>query len=247
MEHRNTKAELARHKFYIPRKASFLLGDCNQPRSFRESIRYLSQEYGTPRFFNVMILDAPWPNASAKRKATYNTDNSLNALRARIIAMDLDTYMAPGCLVGMWITNKTAIRDLIIGDDGLFKTWNLSLEQEWAWVKITDQGEPITDLNGVWRKPYEVLLLGRRPENPLQMADLSGSQDVTRRVIAAVPDLHSRKPCVKRLLEPFVAANVGYQALEIYARHLVAGWWSWGDEVLKFNWEGCWTNRSSTL
>ncbi|KAK3076285.1 hypothetical protein LTS18_013420, partial [Coniosporium uncinatum] len=30
------------------------------------------------------------------------------------------------------------------------------------------------------------------------------------------------------------------RGLEVFARHLVEGWWSWGDEVLKFSWDGCW-------
>ncbi len=38
-----------------------------------------------------------------------------------------------------------------------------------------------------------------------------------------------------------------YQALEIFARNLTAGWWSCGDEVLKFNWEGCWTEGLKSM
>ena len=56
----------------------------------------------------------------------------------------------------------------------------------------------------------------------------------------SVPDLHSRKPCLKELIETLLLDANHYRALEVFARHLVAGWWSWGDECLKFNWEGNW-------
>lgn len=72
---------------------------------------------------------------------------------------------------------------------------------------------------------------------------------VKRRVIAAVPDLHSRKPCLKDLFERvFCSAQApetslvceSYTALEVFARNLTAGWWACGNEVLKFNDRKCW-------
>ena len=60
-------------------------------------------------------------------------------------------------------------------------------------------------------------------------------------MIAAVPDVHSRKPCLKSLIEEAFEFKAGeYRALEVFARGLVAGWWSWGDECLRFQWEGWW-------
>jgi N6-adenosine-specific RNA methylase IME4 len=58
---------------------------------------------------------------------------------------------------------------------------------------------------------------------------------VKRKVIIGVPDLHSRKPNLKKLLEDMMGTREDeYEALEIFARNLIAGWWSWGNEVLKF-------------
>lgn len=111
--------------------------------------------------------------------------------------------------------------------------WNLELIEEWIWLKVTTNGEPMSAIDGTWRKPYEILLLAKRigSEGPR-------ASTVARRVILGVPDLHSRKPCLKSMLESLLEREcVG---LEIFARCLTAGWWGWGNEVLKFQEESCW-------
>lgn len=117
----------------------------------------------------------------------------------------------------------------------------MGLEEEWIWIKTTVHGEPATELDSLWRKPYEVLLLGRAPADALGVAE--HAENPKRRVIAAVPDLHSRKPCLKGFVEEYVPDPHNYRALEVFARYLVAGWWSWGDEVFKYNWEGYWRSE----
>jgi N6-adenosine-specific RNA methylase IME4 len=153
-------------------------------------------------------------------------------VHALLTALDLPSLLAADGTVGLWITNKPAIRKLVLAAGGLFAEWGAVLVEEWLWVKTTVGGEPVTAVGGVWRKPYEVFLLGR-------CGDAAQSVSVQRRVIFGVPDLHSRKPCFKTLLERFVLPP-NYEALEIFARHLTAGWHSWGNEVIMFNWEGYW-------
>lgn len=120
----------------------------------------------------------------------------------------------------------------------LFAAWGLTLIEEWAWLKVTRNGDSMCSLDGTWRKPYEILLLGCRDAVVHKVsaqpdADISGTR---RRVIAAVPDLHSRKPNLKELLERlFFGEGKSYRAVELFARNLTAGWWAWGDEVLKYN------------
>jgi N6-adenosine-specific RNA methylase IME4 len=154
--------------------------------------------------------------------------------------MDLDMLMADTCLVGIWITNKPAVRETVLGEHGLFATWGVALVEEWLWLKTTVAGEPVGPLDSAHRKPYEVFLLGRRRRTTTGSAPPPTPPAlVVRKVVVAVPDLHSRKPCLKALIDPMVGF-AQYRALEIFARHLVAGWWSWGNECVKFNWEGCW-------
>ena len=61
------------------------------------------------------------------------------------------------------------------------------------------------------------------------------------RFLVSVPGYHSQKPCLKEFIEPLLVDHTHYQALEIFARNLTAGWCSWGNEVLKYNWEARWT------
>ena len=102
-------------------------------------------------------------------------------------------------------------------------------------------------MDGIWRKPYEILVIGRKPAN---MAD-APVDGITRRVIAAVPDVHSRKPNLRELFERLFFASpspspsggstgMPYSALEVFARNLTAGWWACGDEVLRFNANDWW-------
>jgi N6-adenosine-specific RNA methylase IME4 len=225
--------------FTIPPMSSFYLGDCEQPGpvQIRNMLRSYAQDYHTKRFFDFILLDPPWPNSSAKRKGSYSAFQMLGQIDKMFQSMDLDRYIAPSGLVGVWVTNRPKVRELVLGFGGLFERLNVSLVEEWVWLKTTVNGEPVTDLDGLWRKPYEVLLLGRAPASRLETAQTA--VEVKRRVIVGVPDLHSRKPCLKTLIESMLPQK--YQALEIFARYLVAEWWSWGNEVLKFNWDGYWT------
>ncbi|KAK0939510.1 hypothetical protein LTR29_008879 [Friedmanniomyces endolithicus] len=196
--------------------------------------------------FDFILLDPPWPNHSVKRThktagSTYNTAANLRDVEDLLLGMDLDMLMADECLIGVWITNKQAIRALILDEGGLFDSWGVQLVEEWIWVKTTVQGKPVTPIDGLWRKPYEVLLLGRNQKsNCSHNTSGSAEVDIRRRVLMGVPDLHSRKPCLKELVEPLLSSNESYRALEVFARYLVAGWWSWGNECIKFNSGECW-------
>lgn len=227
--------------FNLPPQSSFHLGMCEDSRSFHAAVQNQAQQQGTRRHFDFILLDPPWPNRSVKRThqtegSTYQTSTDLRGVRELLLDMDLDILMAPGCLVGVWATNKPAICALVRGEDGIFACWGVKLVEEWIWLKTTSSGEPVTPLDSVWRKPYEILFLGRK-----QTADTSNKvPEVQRRVLVSVPDLHSRKPCLKSLIEPMMEDPGNYRALEVFSRHLVAEWWSWGNECIKFQWDGNW-------
>ncbi|GAB7355953.1 hypothetical protein MBLNU459_g6585t1 [Dothideomycetes sp. NU459] len=235
-------AESGPFRFRIPPGASFFLGDCSDSNAFHNAVRTTAQEQDTARQFELVIMDPPWPNASVKRthatgQGRYQILHSVWDIRQLIFEMDIDVLLARDGLVAIWITNKPAVRELVLGEDGLFDCWGVVLEEEWLWVKTTTKGEPVTQLDGLWRKPYEVLLIGRK--RALRVGEGQPDHGIRRRVIAGVPDLHSRKPCLKELLEKLVSDPAQYRALEIFARYLVAGWWSWGNEAIKFNHERC--------
>jgi N6-adenosine-specific RNA methylase IME4 len=223
------------YRFTIPPRSTFFLSDSTHSDAFRASFREVTDEYTLPRHFDLVLLDPPWPNRSAKRKGAYEQTGGMPYLKKMLLRMDLDSYLEHNALVGVWITNKEALREHVLGPGGLFETWNVGLVEEWIWIKTTTKGEPVFDMDTLMRKPYEILLLGRAAPN--SWTTMTHAATIKRRVIAAVPDIHSRKPCVKELLEPYMPDPVDYSALEVFSRYLVSGWTSWGNEVLKYNWD----------
>ena len=231
--------------YKIPPNAKFLLskvGESTAPAFSMAALTTYPDSSATagPGQFDFVLLDPPWENRSVRRSAKYETVHESDPMV--ILRAMLGQHMAPGALLACWITNKASVRDIALE---IFKAWNVRLIEEWAWLKTTVCGIPVNQIDGLWRKPYEVLLLGRKDIDEVESPHI----EVQRRVIVAVPDLHSRKPHVKTLIEPLLPET--YRALEIFARNLTAEWWSWGDEVLKYNWEGHWStqegNTQSTI
>ena len=231
----------SRFTYRIPPNAKFLLAKIVEPTAPTFSIAALtlypsSSASAGPGQFDFVLLDPPWENRSVQRSARYDTIHGIDPMA--VLQAMLGQHIASGALVACWITNRASVRSTALE---AFHAWDLQLIEEWVWLKITVGGVPVTQIDGLWRKPYEVLLLGRKSSNKVRGSD----GDVQRRIIVAVPDLHSRKPHLKSLIEPFLP--VKYRALEVFARNLTSEWYSWGDEVLKHNWDGHWyTHEGST-
>ena len=224
--------------FIVPPRCAFLSSSIQQgSHIFETSSKALGCPSAIhPSLFNFILLDPPWPNRSVRNAKVYNTsERELEEHPFYQTLPIIDRYLSPAGITAVWITNKRAIRQAVLRS---LRKMGLGLYEEWIWLKVTSYGEPVTDLDGLWRKPYEVLLLFRQ-----QVAVYGGQSylpeypEVKRRVVIAVPDIHSKKPCLKELLKPPLVPEE-YTALEIFARNLTAGWWSWGNEVLKFNEEG---------
>ena len=81
----------------------------------------------------------------------------------QIKSLPVPQLLAPGALVGIWVTNKQ--KYLRFTKSELFPHWSVELVAEWYWVKVTRRGELVTDLGSPHKKPYEPLLIGRfRPK-----------------------------------------------------------------------------------
>jgi N6-adenosine-specific RNA methylase IME4 len=229
--------------YSIPSQSTFLISHIN-PTTCASWSSSVLKFYSTPTMsagpgqFDLIVIDPPWQNRSVNRSKKYKTLRESNPLSA--LGKTLSPHMAPNAFVAMWITNNVAVRNRALA---IFEDWDVAMFEEWIWLKSTVEGESVSPVDGIWRKPYEVLLLGRKRDSLLpdvHEPSSSGGGAMPRRLVVGVPDLHSRKPCLKELLEPLVPDPRDYRGLEIFARNLTAGWWSWGDEVLKFNWDGHW-------
>ncbi|KAK7981622.1 hypothetical protein PG996_009313 [Apiospora saccharicola] len=187
--------------------------------------------------FDLIVLDPPWPSRSVRRKkASYRITNDMQEMRDLLSLIPVAAHLKPDGLVAVWVTNKPAVIELVKSQEGMFSLWGLELVGEWVWIKVTDSGEPIVALESTWRKPWERLLVARRRGSSTKIGP-------ERKVIFGVPDLHSRKPNLKQLFAGILPTD--YVGLEVFARHMTAGWWSWGDQVLIFQQRHHWIEDDS--
>ncbi|KAI0022694.1 MT-A70-domain-containing protein [Xylariomycetidae sp. FL0641] len=176
--------------------------------------------------FDLILLDPPWPSRSARRKKDgYSTAYGVREAEALLSQVPISAHLKPDGLVAVWVTNKAAVTDLLMSHGGVFAQWGLEPVGDWIWLKVTASGEPVLDLDSQWRKPWERLLIARKKGSTVKLP-------VPSKVMLAVPDVHSRKPNMRSLFREVWPA--GYQGLEVFARNLTAGWWGWGNEVLRF-------------
>lgn len=196
-----------------------------------------------PGQFDLVLVDPPWHNRSVSRGKKYQTSAASDV--GNIVLSRIGSHIAEGGFLACWITNKPAVRASVLSS---FDATGIELVEEWLWLKVTIGGEPVYAIDGLWRKPYEVLLIGRRVE--VNSDDMALSEivrkDVARRLVVGVPDIHSRKPSLKNLFETVLRLPSGYRALEIFARAVTTGWWSWGDEVLKYNDKRYWIDENQS-
>ncbi|KAI0888947.1 MT-A70-domain-containing protein [Annulohypoxylon maeteangense] len=202
---------------HIPDQSKYLLGSIESQRE-----TFLADA----PMFDLIVLDPPWPSRSVKRKQnSYKIANDMRETKNLLTKIPVASHLKPDGLVAIWVTNKTAVSDLLLSPSGIFSEWGIEFIGEWIWVKITNSGDPVVDIEAQWKKPWERLLLGRK-RGSTQQAPIS------TKVILGVPDVHSRKPNLKPLFQSMMPEN--YSGLEVFARNLTANWWSWGDEVLHF-------------
>lgn len=214
-------------ELHIPPGAHYLHGTIQETRE-----QFLRS---APKF-DVIVMDPPWPNRSARRnKGSYQTASTVDEIRYLLEQIPVPAHLSPDGLVAVWITNKPAVFDLMTGPNGLFAQWGLEVAAEWTWLKCTASGEPVLPLHSHWRKPWEKILIAKRRGS-------SPPSSLRHSVILAVPDVHSRKPSVKGLFDQVFGS--AYSGLEVFARTLTAGWWSWGNEVLYFQQSESWISQA---
>ncbi|PGH35652.1 hypothetical protein GX50_01500 [[Emmonsia] crescens] len=241
--------------FNIPPESTFLNCRLAPPSESHPSpIPMLSSDTK----FNFILMDPPWPNRSVRRSSHYKEHaGPLQPIVEGVLQNHLHPHQA---IVAIWVTNSIKSRSATL--DAL-EASGLHPFEEWIWVKTTVCGQPASPPDGLWRRPYEVLILAHNEKHVTQ--DSKGERgndlcEIKRRVIVAVPDIHSRKPNLKELIEniffssPTEACNGAqrgegkdhactYSALEVFARNLTARWWACGDEVIRFNWKGWWGRK----
>lgn len=242
-------------RYTVPPASTFILGNLSLSELYSDADASLIPGLPSTEKFNIILFDPPWPNRSVRRSSQYPTHgylemDSLVSIMRQIIFSHL-SFGDEKAMVGIWTTNNAKSRQAA---HDTFQNSSLEVFEIWIWIKTTENGELVSPLDGMWRKPYEVLFWGRPKKDTEKSHE---KQDPIKRIIAAMPDEHSRKPNLKELLELlFFQEEQGnkahvtatyikrYTALEVFARNLTAGWHACGNDVLKFNADRWWYQPS---
>ncbi|KAG8197170.1 hypothetical protein JTE90_011329 [Oedothorax gibbosus] len=175
--------------------------------------------------FDLIVLDPPWENKSVRRNKKYSTLSCES-----LLDLPIEDLCSPGCLIVLWVTNNEAQMNFIT--KVLFNKWKVSNFTGWHWLKVTQKGRVIHPIDWHHKKPYENLLLIRIPFNDNQSSSTSFLEPEPHKIIVSVPSsIHSHKPPLDEILKPYISENPN--CLELFARYLLPGWTSLGNEVLK--------------
>ncbi|CAI9284216.1 unnamed protein product [Lactuca saligna] len=156
--------------------------------------------------YNLIVVDPPWENSSAYQKLKYPTLPNRYFLSLPIKKLAHED----GALLALWVTNKEKLR-------------------------VKADGSLIGELDLFHHRPYECLVLGYcypEVEDSDYFSKLKSIPD--GQVLISIPGDYSRKPPVGEMLREYIPGSHPARCLELFAREMVSGWTSWGNEPLRF-------------
>ncbi|GAA6046367.1 hypothetical protein JCM3770_004885 [Rhodotorula araucariae] len=198
----------------LPPSSGFLMSDLSTWSTPSSGIAEFGDNYGG---WDVVVIDPPWPNASASRSSSYETFDAYDLWK-----LDLPALLADKpALVAVWLTNRNKFRRLV--QDKLFPSWRIKGAAEWYWVKIASEtGEPVWPLEAKHRRCYEGLLVGHYVPRGAETVALPSIPQ--NQVFLSTPIGHSRKPVILDLLRPhLISPSKPPNVLELFARMTLAG------------------------
>ncbi|CAL5205935.1 unnamed protein product [Lathyrus oleraceus] len=213
--------EILNNHYIVPRESCFYMSDLGQ-------IRNLIPAH-TDCGFNLIMVDPPWENASARQKSRYPTLPNRYFLSLPIKQL---TH-TEGALVALWVTNREKLRSFV--EKELFAAWGVSYAATFHWLKVKANGSLISDLDLFHHRPYESLILGYSPGKVKHSDNRSKFKPLKDdHVIMSIPGDYSRKPPIADLLQEYIPGIKPPQCVELFAREIMAGWVAWGNEPLHF-------------
>ncbi|XP_031478651.1 methyltransferase-like protein 2 isoform X2 [Nymphaea colorata] len=215
------KAEFLGNWYILPKQSCFYMSDLEQIHNLIPA----SCDQG----FNLILIDPPWENKSVQRKLVYPTLPNRYFLSIPIKQL----IHSEGALVALWVTNREKLRMFV--EKELFPVWGVTHVASVYWLKVSEDGNLISELDLFHHKPYELLLLGYcHAKGPSSVDEGVFKSLPDNQVIISIPGAHSRKPPIGKLLLNYSPGPRPVKCLELFARELVAGWTSWGNEPLLF-------------
>ncbi|OAY50794.1 methyltransferase-like protein 2 isoform X2 [Manihot esculenta] len=210
-------AEFLNEKYILPRESCFYMSDLEQIHNLIPA----ESDCG----FNLIVVDPPWENASASQKLLYPTLPNRYFLSLPIKQL----AHIDGALIALWVTNREKLRNFV--EKELFPSWGAHYAATFYWLKVKADGSLISDLDLFHHRPYECLLLGYCHGKGRNSEHMSSWSD---KVIISIPGDYSRKPPIGELLLEHVPGPKHARCIELFAREMIGGWTSWGNEPLHF-------------
>lgn len=206
--------------FLLPKNCAFHLGKLG------DSVDLL---LNSKQKYDVLVLDPPWTNKHVKRRKGYNMIANDELLRE---LCPLEGILSASCLVFVWVTNKQTHKDFVLKE--LFKVWNVEFIAEWIWLKVTKYGEPVHPLYSSHKKPFERIIVGKSKDNMCRPDGLDKGTHIPEKLtIVSVPSsVHSHKPPLEEVMNLFVDKGKFVNRLELFARSLLPGWMSCGNQAV---------------
>ncbi|XP_057785828.1 methyltransferase-like protein 2 isoform X4 [Salvia miltiorrhiza] len=213
------EAELLEHKYILPKKSCVYMSD------LRQIHKLIPAE--SDRGFNLIVIDPPWENSSAHQKQKYRTlpNNYFLSLPVKQLTH------SRGALVALWVTNREKLRTFV--ENELFPKWGVKYAATFYWLKAN--GFLISELDLFHHRPYECLLLGLSDGKGMDSEELQRLIRISdNQVFISVPGDYSRKPPIGELLLDYVPGPKPARCIELFAREMIEGWTSWGNDPLHF-------------
>ncbi|XP_074380868.1 methyltransferase-like protein 2 isoform X2 [Apium graveolens] len=177
----DAEAIFLNNKYILPRESSFFMSDLGKIHNLIPA--------ESDRGFNLIVIDPPWENGSARQKLKYQTLPNRFFLSLPIKQLS----HTEGALVALWVTNREKLRAFV--ENELFPKWGVKYVATMYWVKA--DGSLISDLDLFHHRPYECLLLGYCYNEAVDCDRYSGLKPIPdNQVFISVPGDYSRKPPV---------------------------------------------------
>ncbi|TYH11748.1 hypothetical protein ES288_A06G010600v1 [Gossypium darwinii] len=137
------------------------------------------------------------------------------------------------CSKDIWVTNREKLRTFI--EKELFPAWGVRYVSTIYWLKVKGNGSLIGCLDLFRHRPYECLLLGYCQGKEMDSNCHSVFRSIKdEHIIISIPGGYSRKPPIGELLLDHVPGVKPARCIELFAREMLGGWVSWGNEPLHF-------------
>lgn len=189
---------------------------------FSKDVSEMYKHLGNKRF-DLILLDPPWWNKYIRRKRKVSSDAYNMMYNHDLMNLPVNSLLTDDGLVAVWCTNSEQNYNSLLND--IFPNWNVTFVAKWYWVKVTTKFEPVCNFSEPpGKQPYEKLIFAHRKR--------SLPSPIDGKLLVSVPSaIHSHKPPLVDILKDFLPENP--ECLEIFARYLLPGWTSYGNEVLK--------------